>query len=53
MIAEYIRLQIVELLDWGTGTMLACVLVVAVTAVLGMVISLIGTRRLFGAGQHE
>lgn len=51
MIAEYVRLQIVELVNWGLGTMLATVLVVAVFALLGSVAWLIGPRQLFGRGQ--
>src|SRR5271165_113668 len=53
MIAEYIRLQIVELVNWGAGAALSVVLVVAVFAVLGIVVRAVGAQRLFGAGSHE
>ena len=50
MIAEYVRLQIVELVNWGLGTMLATILVAAVIVLLGLVTWSIGARRLFGGG---
>lgn len=50
MIAEYVRLQIVELVNWGLGTMLATILVAAVVVLLGLVTWAIGARRLFGGG---
>ena len=50
MIAEYVRLQIVELVNWGLGTMLATILVAAVVVLLGLVTWTIGARRLFGGG---
>jgi putative spermidine/putrescine transport system permease protein len=53
MVAEYIRLQIVELINWGLGTALSVVLAIAVFAVLGRVVRLVGARRLFGAGSHD
>jgi putative spermidine/putrescine transport system permease protein len=53
MVAEYIRLQIVELINWGLGTALSVVLALTVFAVLGTVVRLVGARRLFGAGGHE
>lgn len=48
MVAEYVRLQIVELVNWGQGTMLAVTLLVAVTVTLGLTVRLLGARRLFG-----
>jgi putative spermidine/putrescine transport system permease protein len=53
MVAEYIRLQIVELINWGLGTALSVVLAIAVFAVLGTVVRLVGARQLFGAGSHD
>ena len=50
MIAEYVWLQISELLNWGRGTMLAVVLLITVAALLGTVVWLVGARRLFGGG---
>ncbi|WP_206996969.1 ABC transporter permease [Trinickia mobilis] len=50
MVAEYVRLQIVELLNWGQGTMLAVSLLVSVTATLGVAIRLLGAKRFFGHG---
>lgn len=50
MIAEYVRLQIVELVNWGLGTMLATFLVATVILLLGLAIWTIGARRLFGGG---
>jgi len=50
MIAEYVRLQIVELVNWGLGTMLATILVATVILLLGLVTWTIGARRLFGGG---
>lgn len=51
MIAEYVWLQISELLNWGRGTMLAVVLLVTVFALLGTVTWLVGAKRLFGGGR--
>jgi putative spermidine/putrescine transport system permease protein len=48
MIAEYIRLQIVELLRWGTGTMIAVTVAIAVLLAWGVAVKLIGTQRMFG-----
>jgi putative spermidine/putrescine transport system permease protein len=52
MVAEYIRLQIVELINWGSGTMLAVVLVLVVFTLLGIVVRLVGAGRLFGSASH-
>jgi putative spermidine/putrescine transport system permease protein len=49
MIAEYISIQIVELLRWGTGTMLATTLILAIFALLAMLSRAIDMRSLFGA----
>ena len=53
MIAEYVWLQISELLNWGRGTMLAVVLLATVFALLGTVTWLVGARRLFGGSSHD
>jgi putative spermidine/putrescine transport system permease protein len=53
MIAEYIWLQISELLNWGRGTMLAVVLLATVFALLGAVTWLVGAKRLFGGSSHD
>jgi putative spermidine/putrescine transport system permease protein len=52
MVAEYVRLQISELLNWGRGTMLAVTLLVTVFTLLGSVIWLLGAKRLFGGGNN-
>jgi putative spermidine/putrescine transport system permease protein len=52
MVAEYVRLQISELLNWGRGTMLAVTLLVTVFTLLGSVTWLLGAKRLFGGGNH-
>jgi putative spermidine/putrescine transport system permease protein len=53
MVAEYVRLQIVELLNWGQGAMLAVVLLVAVIGLLGIAIWLVGPKRIFGSGERS
>ncbi|HWK46886.1 MAG TPA: ABC transporter permease [Stellaceae bacterium] len=49
MVAEYISLQILELLRWGTGTMLATTLVLTILLALGVLSRLVDLRQLFGA----
>jgi putative spermidine/putrescine transport system permease protein len=49
MIAEYISLQIQELLRWGVGTMLATTLVVVIGLVLFALSKAVGLRALTGA----
>jgi putative spermidine/putrescine transport system permease protein len=51
MIAEFIRLQIVEILRWGTGTMLATVLIVTVLALIAGIGRVVGLRRIFGGAR--
>ena len=48
MIAEYIALQISDTLDWGTGTMLAATLLVAVLAILAVMARFVDLRQVFG-----
>jgi putative spermidine/putrescine transport system permease protein len=50
MAAEWIKLQILDILRWGLGTMLAVVMVVAILATLGVFSRVVNLRRLFGAG---
>ncbi|WP_241666797.1 ABC transporter permease [Muricoccus nepalensis] len=50
MAAEWIKLQILDLIRWGLGAMLATVLVVAILATLAVFSRLVNLRRLFGAG---
>jgi putative spermidine/putrescine transport system permease protein len=49
MVAEYISLQIQELLRWGTGTMLATVLVLVIGVLLWALSRAVGLRALTGA----
>ena len=49
MVAEYISLQIQNLLQWGTGTMLATSLIVAIGALLFLLSRTVGLRSLSGA----
>jgi putative spermidine/putrescine transport system permease protein len=50
MAAEWIKLQILDLLRWGLGTMLATVLVVAILVTLAVFSRVVNLRRLFGGG---
>lgn len=49
MAAEWIKIQILDLLRWGLGAMMATVLVVAVLTTLAVFSRLVDLRRLFGA----
>jgi putative spermidine/putrescine transport system permease protein len=49
LITEYISVQIVELLRWGTGTMLATMLIVIVFALFGLLARVVDLRQVFGA----
>lgn len=49
MIAEYISVQILDALNWGTGTMLATTLLVAVLAILALLSRFANLREIFGA----
>ncbi|MFN7000033.1 ABC transporter permease [Elioraea tepidiphila] len=51
MVAEYIKLQILDLIRWGVGTMMASTLLVAVVVVLAIFARVVDFRRLFG-GRH-
>lgn len=50
MVAEWIKLQILDLLRWGLGAMMATVLVIAILATLAVFSRLVNLRRLFGGG---
>ena len=50
MAAEWIKLQILDLVRWGMGAMLATVLVVMILVMLGIFSRLVNLRRLFGGG---
>jgi putative spermidine/putrescine transport system permease protein len=49
MIAEYISVQILDALNWGTGTMLAATLLMAVILILATVSRFVDLREIFGA----
>ncbi len=49
MVAEYVSVQIQDLLRWGTGTMLATSLIVLIGLLLALVSRLVGVRRMVGA----
>ncbi len=49
MIAEYISVQILDALNWGTGSMLATTLLLAVVAILAVVSRFANLRQAFGA----
>jgi putative spermidine/putrescine transport system permease protein len=49
MVAEYIGLQITQTIQWGTGTMLATVLLIAVLTTLIVLGRFVNMRKLFGA----
>lgn len=50
MVAEWIALQILDLIRWGLGTMMATMLVVAIMATLLVFSRIVDLRRMFGAG---
>ncbi len=49
MVAEYISIQILEVLRWGTGTMLATTLVLGIFLMLAALSRVVDLRQLFGA----
>jgi putative spermidine/putrescine transport system permease protein len=49
MIAEYIKVQILDIVRWGVGTMLAVTLLVAVALLLVLVGRIVDLRKLFGS----
>jgi putative spermidine/putrescine transport system permease protein len=50
MAAEWIKIQILDLVRWGMGAMLATVVVVAILATLAIFSRVVNLRRLFGGG---
>ncbi|MBN9451319.1 MAG: ABC transporter permease [Bosea sp.] len=50
MIAEYIKVQILEVVRWGLGTMLAATLLLLIGGLLAALSRLVNLRKLFGAG---
>lgn len=50
MVAEWIGLQILDLIRWGLGTMMATMLVAAILVTLAIFSRIVDLRRLFGAG---
>ena len=50
MAAEWIKIQILDLVRWGMGAMLATVVVVAILATLAVFSRVVNLRRLFGGG---
>lgn len=51
MVAEYVALQIQELLRWGVGTMLATTLILAIGLLLLLLSRLVGLRQVLGASR--
>ncbi len=49
MVAEYISVQILDVLRWGTGTMLATTLVLVILGLLAALSRVVNLRQLFGA----
>ncbi|CEJ10245.1 Spermidine/putrescine transport system permease protein PotB [bacterium YEK0313] len=50
MIAEYIKVQILEIVRWGIGTMLAATLLIVICGLLMVLSRMVDMRKLFGAG---
>jgi putative spermidine/putrescine transport system permease protein len=50
MAAEWIKLQILDIVRWGMGSMLATVLVVAILVTLAIFSRVVNLKRVFGAG---
>jgi putative spermidine/putrescine transport system permease protein len=50
MAAEWIKMQILDIVRWGMGAMLATVLVIAILTTLAIFSRVVNLRRLFGAG---
>jgi len=49
MIAQYISIQILDLVRWGLGAMMATVLMAAVLTLMALLARIVDFRRLFGA----
>lgn len=50
MVAEYIKLQILDLIRWGVGTMMASTLLIGIVLLLVLLSRLVDIRKVFGAG---
>ena len=50
MIAEYISVQILDIVRWGIGTMLASTLIIVIFVLLAILGRIVDLRKLFGAG---
>ncbi|WP_237213124.1 ABC transporter permease [Falsiroseomonas oryziterrae] len=50
MVAEWIGLQILDLIRWGLGTMMATMLVVTILVTLAIFSRVVNLRRVFGSG---
>lgn len=50
MVAEYIKLQILDLIRWGVGTMMASTLLVGIVVLLVVLSRMVDIRKVFGAG---
>lgn len=50
MVAEWISLQILDLIRWGLGTMMATMLVLAILVTLAVFSRVVDLRRIFGSG---
>jgi putative spermidine/putrescine transport system permease protein len=50
MVAEYIKVQILEVVRWGVASMLAAVLLIVIGVLLAALSRLVNLRKLFGAG---
>lgn len=50
MVAEWISIQILDLIRWGLGTMMATMLVLAIFVTLAVFSRVVDLRRMFGAG---
>lgn len=50
MVAEYIKLQILDLIRWGVGTMMASTLLLGIFLLLAVLSRAVDIRKVFGAG---
>ncbi|MFM7303829.1 MAG: ABC transporter permease, partial [Alphaproteobacteria bacterium] len=50
MVAEWISLQILDLIRWGLGTMMAMMLVLTILVTLAIFSRLVNLKRVFGMG---
>jgi len=50
MVAEYIKLQILDLIRWGLGTMMASTLLASILLLLAVMARIVDLRRVFGQG---